>query len=736
MFKFKKLLLITLITPLSIFSLLAQKSFQKSVYFETKKATLREIDEAILFEIADTLNEFEDYKIEIFSSAEIGVPKAESKKLSERRAKAVMTYFTQKCIDKNKFSLAIESEASATTLKVSETEKEQSRRVEILVRYSEKTGLSVFDDSNKEKIESINKVKLNNYENNNETEKTAIQKLYEEIADKPTVKTVKISKTKTTKVEGEKGTVLLIPSDALNVPEGSQVTFILREAYKMSDMLAENLTTRAGDDMLASGGMVKITAMLDGKEIQPVKPFILMMPKDKNEPMRDSMRLFNGVTDSTGNVDWQLPDDGGFQLKRDTNYKNIAKKLYNYANLKYNHKFFTDTCSCNKMYVWKITKSSWKYQKKLFKEGKITEKPPRFIYSNEKPTQYNFYKINTRSQKSLSDCGDTLSSFCKAIAVSNSPKTFSWQVRHKYIKEWVVYKKRKKGVETKKLLTDVISYKKYNAKNYYDYLKIMSKHIDSLEREISILGLEKTTLDSLTKFNYDVALQLYKKRERQKHEKLMDDIVNGKDSSGTNFGIAASYYLFEATDFNWVNCDYFYRNSTNDIINVVTESPNRKNVNANLLFVKENVILPRNYDDRFLKFSNVEKNKNAVLVSVKIEKEKAYLAMKSVETSEEKVELKYEEITPQLLKEKLKTLDKYQIKLFPNPTSDVLNIQVNTVFSKIQVVNMNGQVVLEEKNLGKSEHQINVSHLPNNIYNIRVFEGEILRGVERTVVSH
>jgi Secretion system C-terminal sorting domain len=124
------------------------------------------------------------------------------------------------------------------------------------------------------------------------------------------------------------------------------------------------------------------------------------------------------------------------------------------------------------------------------------------------------------------------------------------------------------------------------------------------------------------------------------------------------------------------------------------------------------------------------------LVSVKVEKDKAYLAMKSVETSEEKVELKYEAITPQLLKEKLKTLDKYQIKLFPNPTSDVLNIQVNTTFSKIQVVNMSGQVVLEEKNLGKSEHQINVSQLPNNIYNIRVFEGEILRGVERAVVNH
>ncbi len=735
MFKIKRLLLITLITPLSIFSLLAQKSFQKSIFFETKKSILREESEVVLFEIADTLNEFADYKIEIFSSAESGVTNTESKKISESRAKAVMTYFTQKGINRDKFSLAIESESSLSS-KLSEAEKAFTRRVEIVVRYSEKSTPSVFDSLNTKKIESVSAINSNSYDINGKIEKTAIQKLFEEIADKPTVKTVITSKTKTIKVVGEKGTVLLIPSDALDVPEGSEVTFTLREAYKMSDMLAENLTTRAGDDMLASGGMVKITATLAGKEIQPVKPFVLMMPKDKNEPMRDSMRLFNGVTDSTGYVDWQLPFDGGFQLKRDTNYRNLAKKLYNYANLKYNYKFFTDTCSCNKMYVWKITKSRWKYQKRLFTEGKITEKSPRFIYSNEKPAQYNFYKINVRNQKLLSDCGDTLSSFCKAIAVSNSPKSFSWQVRHKYIKEWEVYKKRKKGVETRKLLTDVISYRNYKAKNYYDYLKIMGNHIDSLEREIVVLGLEKTTLDSLTKFNYDVALQLYKKREKQKNEKLMNDILNGKDSSGTNFGIAASYYLFEATDFNWVNCDYFYRNSTNDIINVVTESPNRKNVNANLLFIKENVILPRNYDDRFLKFSNVEKNKNAVLVSVKIENDKAYLAMKSVATSEAKVELKYEEITPQLLKEKLKTLDKYQIKLFPNPTHDVLNIQVNTNFTKIQVVNLNGQVVLEDNSGNKSEHQINVSQIPNNIYTVRIFEGEILRGVEKCVISH
>ena len=74
--------------------------------------------------------------------------------------------------------------------------------------------------------------------------------------------------------------------------------------------------------------------------------------------------------------------------------------------------------------------------------------------------------------------------------------------------------------------------------------------------------------------------------------------------------------------------------------------------------------------------------------------------------------------------------------LFLNLTQDVLNIQANTNFTKIQVVNLNGQVVLEDNAENKSEHQINVSQIPNNIYTVRIFEGEILRGVEKCVISH
>jgi Secretion system C-terminal sorting domain/OmpA family len=733
MFKFKQLLLITFITPLSIFSLFAQKSFQKSIYFEIKKATLGATDEALLFEIADTLNEFADYKIEIFSSAEIGVPTVESKKLSERRAKAVMTYFTQKGIDKNKFSLAIESEANANTLKISEKEKEQSRRVEILVRYTEKAGPSVFDGLNKEKIESVNTIKSNSYDNNSGFEKTAIQKLYEEIADKPTVKTVKISKSKTTKVEGEKGTVLLIPSDALDVPEGSEVTFILREAYKMSDMLAENLTTRAGDNMLASGGMVKITAMLDGKEIQPVKPFVLMMPKDKNEPMRDSMRLFNGVTDSTGSVDWQLPNNGGFQSFSSEYYQKLSKNIERLANLKKIYRFMTDTCGCEKMYVWRMPKSRWKLQKEAFKQGKITELKPRFIYGNVKPLEYDFYKVNSKSRKSLSECGDTLTSFCKIIAKSNSPKIFAWQERHKYISSWALSKKGRS------LIVGVKSYRNYLVKNYYGYIDAVKKDISFTEKELSKYNLKKSEIDSINMTTYKSRMKQYydtmNERRRTVLEKALGEKITG-EITDDDMKTVASYYLFEASGFQWANCDYFLNDKGANLTNVKTKTPNTTEVNSSLIFKELNVIFPQDVESKNIAFKKVRKGRNATLVSIKMENTKAMLAMQTIKTGDKKEDLQYEEITPQLLKEKLKTLDKYQIKLFPNPTSDVLNIQVNTTFSKIQVVNMSGQVVLEEKNLGKSEHQINVSQLPNNIYNIRVFEGEILRGVERAVVNH
>ena len=73
-----------------------------------------------------------------------------------------------------------------------------------------------------------------------------------------------------------------------------------------------------------------------------------------------------------------------------------------------------------------------------------------------------------------------------------------------------------------------------------------------------------------------------------------------------------------------------------------------------------------------------------------------------------------------------------KIKLYPNPTHEVLQIETNLPVFQVKIVNVNGQMLLKGTNLS----QINTTQLPNGIYFLHVFEGKILRGVKKFIVNH
>lgn len=73
-----------------------------------------------------------------------------------------------------------------------------------------------------------------------------------------------------------------------------------------------------------------------------------------------------------------------------------------------------------------------------------------------------------------------------------------------------------------------------------------------------------------------------------------------------------------------------------------------------------------------------------------------------------------------------------KIKVFPNPTNQLLNIETEGRFDKVQLVNAYGQIVL----IQTEKNALNVSHLPNGFYFLQIFEGQILRGVEKVIIKH
>jgi hypothetical protein len=104
---------------------------------------------------------------------------------------------------------------------------------------------------------------------------------------------------------GKEGTRLVIPAFAFankkGVVSNDAVTIVLREYYSYDDIIAAKLSTTSGGEQLISGGMVQITATVNGENArlaagQSIK---LQMPTTKVD---EQMQLFRGTRSSLQNA--------------------------------------------------------------------------------------------------------------------------------------------------------------------------------------------------------------------------------------------------------------------------------------------------------------------------------------------------------------------------------------------------------------------------------------------------
>jgi hypothetical protein len=112
-------------------------------------------------------------------------------------------------------------------------------------------------------------------------------------------------------VEGEKGTVVLVPAGAFldkngNVPKG-KITVELAEALSVEEMLLSNLTTTSNGKPLQSGGMIYLNATTeDGEQlhVDTTKPLYIEVPTENKVA---GMQAYVGIRDSAGNMNWVDP---------------------------------------------------------------------------------------------------------------------------------------------------------------------------------------------------------------------------------------------------------------------------------------------------------------------------------------------------------------------------------------------------------------------------------------------
>lgn len=142
-------------------------------------------------------------------------------------------------------------------------------------------------------------------------------------------------------IETNDGVVFAIPANAFESTSG-KVQLEIRTAITPYDIMRQGLSTESNGSLLQTAGMFYINGYEDGKPVKLVKNIDVSVPANKVNP---NMKLFDGVQDSSGNINWVNPKpvENNLQTYDITtldfyppNYIPVLKALYkDYMNKKY-----------------------------------------------------------------------------------------------------------------------------------------------------------------------------------------------------------------------------------------------------------------------------------------------------------------------------------------------------------------------------------------------------------------
>jgi hypothetical protein len=104
-------------------------------------------------------------------------------------------------------------------------------------------------------------------------------------------------------IETKDGVIFAIPAHAFTT-NSDKVQLEIKTALNAHDIITQGLSTVSNDAQLQTAGMFYINGMVDGKEVNLSKEIAVSVPAKKIDT---TMRLFDGVADSTGNINWTDP---------------------------------------------------------------------------------------------------------------------------------------------------------------------------------------------------------------------------------------------------------------------------------------------------------------------------------------------------------------------------------------------------------------------------------------------
>lgn len=117
--------------------------------------------------------------------------------------------------------------------------------------------------------------------------------------------TYSIDNTKDTVIETDRGTIIVIPENAFGENQ-KNIAFQVQEYFTPLEIIEAGLSTFSNGDLLESGGMFNFIAKSNGKNISLAKGKSLLVDYI-NGADATGMKLFDGIKDETGAINWVNP---------------------------------------------------------------------------------------------------------------------------------------------------------------------------------------------------------------------------------------------------------------------------------------------------------------------------------------------------------------------------------------------------------------------------------------------
>lgn len=305
----------------------------------------------------------------------------------------------------------------------------------------------------------------------------------------------------------KEGTSIYLPANAFVFEDGSPVlnmiTLEVKECYSLSAILAEDLQTRSGEQLLETGGMLNITASSDGKPLKIAKDrsYIVAMPKDGQD---QKMNLFYG-NHTTNGLDWIIDEDVPANKANQLNQDKLEEIIMNtsFTDIKiedfYNYKFTVGVYSSH-FKDWKLKGSEETVYEYFENDEHFKSEDAKLFADNNWRVHYKF-KINDEG---------------KMIDFKESPDEYTnendqaYEILLGYLQNFPAI--------------DVPS--DYKWKNTYFSL--------------GVFGLKTMDKDAYKKAIYTK----YKENKTKVFEKMGVDELD--------------HFVFAVADLGWINCDRFW----------------------------------------------------------------------------------------------------------------------------------------------------------------------------------